>query len=94
VQDSLTQTIGDIKSELENTDKDLFDNLSDLTDRTATLETRTKYFDASENDYFAIVDSNGNIGMKIDGSGVVAHNYYIQTKDETNGNPTRPLIGY
>lgn len=37
--------------------------------RTATIENRTKYMDASENSNFIVADDKGNVALRIEGSG-------------------------
>lgn len=74
----IDETIAAVKAELDEVDNELNNAVSDLTDRTVTLETRTKYMDASdENDTFYITDGEGNIAMQVDESGITSFDFTI-----------------
>lgn len=69
--DSLEITVPEIKEQTDAT-------ISALTDRVQTVETRTKYIDASdESGAFYITDGEGNIGMKVDNNGITTSVEFI-----------------
>lgn len=82
--------IDTVKQELNAKDNELSSGLSKVTTRTAELEKRTKYFDASDNNQFIIADESNNIGMLVDNKGVTAMNFNIQVSSAE----TIPVIGY
>lgn len=68
---AINDTISSIKTELDDKDTALGENIASLAERAAALESRTKFMDASEESgTFAITDGNGNIGMLVDNNGV------------------------
>ena len=79
----LDQTIAILKQNLDSTDSELSAGIAVASGRLEKLEQRTRYVDASDNEAkaFYVTDENGNVGMKVDESGVTSFDFIIPKKE-------------
>lgn len=90
---SIRTDMASLAKELKDKDNEFTEAIGDLTPRMVAVETRTQHINAVDNNgVFQVVDGEGNIGMQVDGNGVTANKFIIQTKG--NINTQIPVIGY